>query len=134
MAECSLSALLLYYRKRKGFFDDYKLNDITYTFSPQVVYDKFESDGKLISTQKQNAWTIEEYVNTCPNSTPAIILKEFGYNNLKLDNDIARAGAAYLAYKVLSIASKYPSYNEYEGWNIKSFSKISLFPTVPFSV
>lgn len=121
-----LSALLLYYRKRKGFFDDYKLNDITYTFSPQVVYDKFESDGKLISTQKQNAWNIEEYVNTSPNSTPAIILNEFGYSNLKLDNDIARAGAAYLAYKVLSIASKYPSYNEYEGWNIKSFSKKDL--------
>ena len=121
-----LSALLLYYRKRKGFFDDYKLNDITYTFSPQVVYDKFESDGKLISTQKQNAWNIEEYVNTSPNSTPAIILNEFGYSNLKLDNDIARAGAAYLAYKVLSIASKYPSYNEYEGWNINSFSKKDL--------
>ena len=121
-----LSALLLYYRNRKGFFDDYKLNDITYRFSPQVVYDKFESDGELISTQKQDAWNIEEFIKANPNSTPAIVLREFGYSNLKLDNDIARAGAVYLVYKVLSIASKYPSYNEYEGWNIKSFSKKEL--------
>lgn len=121
-----LSALLLYYRKRKGFFDDYKLNDITYTFSPQVVYDKFELKGELISSQKQNAWNIEEFVRSNPNSTPTVILNEFGYGNLKLDNNIARAGAAYLVYKVLSIASKYPSYNEYEGWSIKSFSKTTL--------
>ncbi len=121
-----LSALLLYYRKRKGFFDDYKLNDITYTFSPQVAYDKYELKGEHVSSLKQNAWDIEEFVESNPDSTPAIILNEFGYSNLKLDSDIARAGAAYLVYKVLSIASKYPSYNEYEEWNIRSFSKTTL--------
>lgn len=121
-----LSALLLYYRNRKGFFDDYKLNDITYTFSPQIVYDKFESKGEVISSVKQDAWNIEEFVKRNPYSTPAIVLKGFGYGQLRLDNDFARVGAAYLVYKVLSIASKYPSYNEYEGWSIKSFSKKEL--------
>ena len=121
-----LSALLLYYRKRKGFFDDYQLNDITYVFSPQVVYDKFEKDNELISMERQKAWNIEQFVYEHPKSTPSVILKEFGYGDLRLDNEIARAGAAYLVYKVLSIASKYPCYNEFEGWNIKSFSKTQL--------
>ena len=118
-----LSALLLYYRKRKGFFDDYKLNDITYTFSPQVAYDKFDIDGELSGSLKQETWNIEEFVRRYPKSTPSVILQEFGYSNLKLNNDLSRAGAVYLVYKVLSIASKYPCYNDYEGWNIKSFSK-----------
>lgn len=121
-----LSALLLYYRKRKGFFDDYELNDITYKFSIQTVYDKFEIKDELVNDLKQAAWNIEGFVRDNPNSTPAIILREMGYANLKLDNDIARAGALYIVYKILSIASKYPSYNEYEGWNIKSFLKTDL--------
>lgn len=121
-----LSALLLFYRKRKGFFDDYRLNDITYKFSYQTVCEKFEikddSEGKL----KQAAWNIEEFIGDNPNSTPVFILKSFGYDNLKLDNDISRAGALYLVYKILSIASKYPSYNEFERWNVKSFLKKDL--------
>jgi AAA15 family ATPase/GTPase len=121
-----LSAILLYYRKRKGFFDDYELNDITYSFAPKTVYDKFEYDDEFNYKLKQKVWNIEVFIRDNPNSTPAIILKEFGYGNLVLDNDIARAGAVYLVYKVLSIASKYPSYNEYETWNIKSFSKTTL--------
>lgn len=121
-----LSALLLYYRNRKGFFDDYELNDITYRFSLQTVYDKFELKDKLDNKLKKVAWNIEKFVWDNPNSTPAIILKEMGYGNLRLDNDIARAGALYLVYKILSIASKYPSYNEYEGWNIKSILKSDL--------
>ncbi len=121
-----LSALLLYYRKRKGFFDDYELNDITYRFFPQTVYDKFAFNDELLSNLKQTAWNIEEFVRINPNSTPTIILKEFGYDKLILDNDIARAGATYLVYKILSIASKYPSYSDFEEWSIKSFTKTDL--------
>ena len=121
-----LSALLLYYRNRKGFFDDYELNDITYKFSIQAVYDKFEINDEVVSKLKQTVWNIEDLVRYIPNSTPTIILREMGYGNLKLDNDIARAGALYIVYKILSIASKYPSYNEFEGWNIKSFLKSNL--------
>ena len=121
-----LSALLLYYRRRKGFFDDYEMSNITYTFSPQTVYEKFELKGELISTNKQNAWNIECFVKDNPGSTPSIVLKEFGYDGLRLDNDIVRVGAVYLVYKVLSIASKYPSYNDFERWSLKSFSKKEL--------
>lgn len=121
-----LSAVLLYYRNRKGFFDDYELNDITYSFSPHTVYDKFDEKDKLLSELKKPSWNIEEYVRRNPNSTPAVVLREFGYGELPLDNDIARAGAAYLVYKVLSIASKYPSYGEFEEWNLKSFAKSQL--------
>lgn len=121
-----LSALLLFYRKRKGFFDDYQLNDITYSFSIQTVYDKFEIKEDHSGSLKQAAWNIDEFVGRNPNSTPAVILRSFGYGNLRLDNDIARAGALYLVYKVLSIASKYPSYNDFEEWGIKSFLKTDL--------
>ena len=121
-----LSALLLFYKNRKGFFDNYKLNDITYTFSIQSIYDKFESRHELTSTLKQNACNIEKFIKDNPNSTPAVILNVMGYGGLNLDNDIARAGALYLVYKILSIASKYPSYIEFEGWNLKSFLKTDL--------
>ena len=118
-----LSALFLYYRKRKGLFDGYELNDITYSFSPQIVYDKFNDDDNLISKLRQQAWNIEAFVDQNPNSTPAVILKEFGFGDLRLDNDLARVGAVYIVYKVLSIASKYPSYSDFERWSIKSFAK-----------
>lgn len=121
-----LSALLLFYRKRKGFFDDYQLNDITYSFSIQTVYDKFETKEDRDGNLKQAAWNIDEFVERHSNSTPAVILKSFGYDNLRLNNDIVRASALYLVYKVLSIASKYPSYNDFEKWNIKSFLKTDL--------
>ncbi len=121
-----LSALLLFYRKRKGFFDDYKLNDITYNFSYQTVCEKFELKDDSEGNLKQAAWNIEKFIGDNPNSTPVFILKSFGYGDLKLDNDIARAGALYLVYKILSIASKYPSYNEFERWNVNSFLKKDL--------
>lgn len=121
-----LSALLLYYRSRKGFFDDYELNDITYSFSPQFVYDKFEEKDKFISELNRPVWNIEKYIKRNSDSTPAFILKEFGYGDLPLDNDIARVGATYLVYKVLTIASKYPSYGEFEEWGIKSLKKSRL--------
>ena len=121
-----LSALLLYYKRRRGFFDDYELNNITYSFSPRIVYDKLHFRNELISKLMQSAWNIEVFVNEHPNSTIAIVLKEFGYDDLRLDNDMARTGAVYLVWKVLSIASKYPSYSDFEEWGINSFAKTEV--------
>ncbi|MBR3540977.1 MAG: AAA family ATPase [Bacteroidales bacterium] len=118
-----LSALLLYYRNRKGFFDEYVLNDIQYKFSLKLVYDKFELNEEHINKDPLN---IENFIKSYPHSVPSVILKQFKLCDLKLDNDIARAGAIYIIYKVLSIASKYPSYNYFEGWNTKSFYKKEL--------
>ena len=64
-----LSALLLYYRKRKGFFDDYELNDIQYKFSLNIVQEKYKekriSDDRIFNT----VLNIENHVKNNPFST-----------------------------------------------------------------
>lgn len=121
-----LSALLLYYRKRKGFFDDYELNDIQYTFSLNIVQEKYRekeiSDNRIFNA----VLNIENYVKKNPYSTAAVLLNQMGFHDLKLDHDITRAAAAYLVYKILSIASKYPSYGDFDHWKLDLFDKTSL--------
>lgn len=121
-----LSALLLYYRKRKGFFDDYELNDIQYTFSLNIVQEKYKekeiSDNRIFNA----VLNIENFVMNNPHSTEAILLSQMGFHDLKLDHDITRAAAAYLVYKILSIASKYPSYGDFDHWKLDLFDKTSL--------
>lgn len=121
-----LSALLLYYRKRKGLFDDYELNDIQYKFSLSIVQDKYREGG--ISTDRINngVLDIENFVKKNPFSTIAVLLSLMGFGNLKLDHDIKRAAAAYLVYKILSIVSKYPSYREFDNWRLDLFDRTSL--------
>ena len=121
-----LSALLLYYRNRRGFFDDYELNDIQYEFSLNVVQDKYREkeipDDRIFTA----VLDIENFVKKNQNSTMAILLKQMDFGDMALDNDITRAAAAYLVYKILSIASKYPSYSDFENWNLKTFDKKGL--------
>ncbi len=121
-----LSALLLYYRKRKGFFDDYELNDIQYEFSFNAVAEKFRE--KEISEKRINnaVFNVENFVRTNQNSTMAILLNQMDLGDLILDNDISRAAATYLVYKILSIASKYPSYSEFGKWSLKQFDRQGL--------
>lgn len=121
-----LSALLLYYRNRKGFFDDYELDDIQYKFSWDVVQSKYRdkeiSDERIFNT----VLNIENYVRQNKDSTVSILLTQMDFGDLALNHDITRAAAAYLVYKILSIASKYPSYIDYEKWNLATFDKTRL--------
>lgn len=121
-----LSALLLYYRNRKGFFDDYELEDIQYKFSWDVVQSKYRE--KEISDERVfNAVVdIENFVAHNPNSTVSVMLRLMGFEKLHLNHDIIRAATAYLVYKILSIASKYPSYIDFEMWNLSTFDKTEL--------
>ena len=121
-----LSALLLYYRNRRGFFDDYELNDITYRFNIQAVYEKFESSDKLLSPLRQTARNIEEFAREHQNSTFSILLKQMDCGDIALDHDVTRAATLYLVYKILTIASKYPSYNEFDKWSVSDFNKTNL--------
>lgn len=121
-----LSALLLYYRKRKGFFDDYELDDIRYKFSWDIVQSKYRekdiSDERIFNT----VLNIENYVKQNKNSTVSILLAQMDLVDLPLNHDITRAAVAYLVYKILSIASKYPSYIDFEKWNFSTFDKTGL--------
>lgn len=121
-----LSALLLYYRKRKGFFDDYELNDIQYEFSTQIVVDKFQEREIAVERIREAALNIENFVRQNINSLIAILLQKMGYGNLPLNHDITRAAAVYLVYKILAIASKYPSYSDFDQWKVESFDKKEL--------
>jgi len=124
-----LSALLLYYRKRKGFFDDYELNDIQYKFSLSIVQDKYSDNGISTDRIHKGVLDIENFVKKYPFSTIAVLLSLMGFVNLKLDHDVKRAAAAYLVYKILSIVSKYPSYSEFDDWTLDLFDKTSLSVT-----
>lgn len=121
-----LSALLLYYRNRKGFFDDYELDDIRYAFSLNVVQEKYR-DKEIEDERIFNAvLNIENFVKKNQNSVMTILLKQMDYGDLALDHDITRAAAAYLVYKILSIASKYPSYGDFDKWGVKQFDRTNL--------
>lgn len=118
-----LSALLLYYRRRKGFFDNYELADIQYNFSLQMVYQKYQQ--KEISNERvmKAVWNVSEFLKRQPTTTMALVLNYMGYFNVPIDNDVTRAAMLYLVYKVLSIASKYPSYGEFDEWKLTRFDE-----------
>lgn len=121
-----LSALLLYYRKRQGFFDDYELNDIQYKFSTQIVIDKFQEREIAVERIREAALNVENFVRQNKKSLITILLQKMGYGNLPLNHDITRAAAVYLVYKILAIASKYPSYSDFDQWKVESFDKKEL--------
>lgn len=121
-----LSALLQYYRDRRGFFDEYELNDIQYKFSLQTVHEKFQIKDISDERYQQAVWNVEEFVNEHKNSTIAILLTQMEVGDVPLDHPITRAAALYLVYKILSIASKYPSYSDFEKWSLKLFDKTDL--------
>lgn len=121
-----LSALLLYYRNRVGFFDDYELNNIQYQFSTQVVVDKFQERKIADDRIRKAVLNVEVFVEKYPNSTLAVILQKMGCGKLKLNHDIIRAAVVYLVYKILSIASKYPSYSDFDMWKVDTFDKKEL--------
>jgi len=121
-----LSALLLYYRNRRGFFDNYVLDDIRYEFSFTLVQEKYREreidDDRIFKA----VLDIENFVKKNQNSVMAILLEQMDYGDLPLNHDITRSAAAYLVYKILSIASKYPSYRNFDKWNLKQFDRTNL--------
>jgi len=118
-----LSALMLFYRNRKGFFDDYKLNDIQYSFSLQTVYEKYQIREINDDQYKSAVLDVEHFVPEHPKSVMSILLSVMGFTNIRLGNDIIRASALYLVYKILNIASKYPSYTEFDQWSLRRFDE-----------
>lgn len=118
-----LSALLLFYRNRKGFFDDYELDDIRYKFSAQAVIDKYQKKNITENRIAEAIWNIDKFKRDHDDSVLSFILDRMGYGSIPLDDDISRAAASYLVYKILSIASKYPSYGEFDKWDVASFDK-----------
>lgn len=128
------SILFFYQNKKEDFVDGYELNRIYFEYNSEYVVEKFIGDkypsGDAADRIRKKVWNFNSIVVNNPNSYSSIILESFGYrklikqspnNNVEIDR-----ACAYLVYKVLSIASKYPSYEKYEAiGDIDNFDQIA---------
>lgn len=121
-----LSALLLYYQKRSGFFNDYVLDDLKYTFSIKNVFNKYIENGIDKGRIDSFSRKFNKIITKYEQSTSSLIIRKMGYYDVDYKSDIAKAAALYLIYKVLSIASKYPSYSGLDKLNLQLFDKTQL--------
>jgi AAA15 family ATPase/GTPase len=113
--------------EKKGIqvIDDYKLASIDYTYDPWAVEMKFK---KLYLGKVPHDLEWIEFSNVASwhkahkDSIAYLLLCELGLEQLDFTKKIIRDIALYMVYKVLSIASKYPSYYKYEDFgNLKSY-------------
>lgn len=113
--------------EKKGIqvIDGYKLASVDYTYDPWAVERKFKNlylgkvrhDSEWIEFSDVASWN-----QTHQDSIVYILLCELGLKKLDFTNRIIRDVALYMVYKVLSIASKYPSYYKYEDFgNLESY-------------
>ena len=110
-----LTSILVFFKEKKmDFLEGYRLPDIMYQFDPQMVVDKFighfDDDSIIADSISSHVCDFAKYANT-PNTYANIILKRCGFFSLDYSNIIIERAAAYLVYKILSIANKYPSYS-----------------------
>ena len=130
-----LASILFYYQnKKEDFIDGYELNRICFEYNSEYVIEKFIGNkypsGDAADRIREKVWNFNSIVVNNPDSYSSIILEAFGYRKLVKSSpnnnvEIDRA-CAYLVYKVLSIASKYPSYEKYEAiGDIGKFDQIA---------
>lgn len=106
--------------------DDYEYRAIEYTYDRFAVERKFEKQfyRKVNHHREWNQMLdIRRNIITQPDSIACQILEGLGLIERKdLDVPLVRDACLYMIYKVLSIASKYPSYYEFEEFgNIESY-------------
>ena len=113
-----LVSILYYFKNRKeDFIEGYELEKIEYEYDSEYVTDKYIRDnGNASNIIRKKLWNFNYTVLNRPNCYASIILEKLGYKNLIIphSNKSKEIACAYLVYKILSIASKYPSYEEYK--------------------
>lgn len=115
-----LSAILIESKNNKRLFiDDYQFNGIEYTYAPLNIFLKFEENRKKNANFED---FVRNFISTIQNKKTfaAIILREFGPLEIGSLNEALIIAHIYLVYKTLSIASKYPSFNNYEDLGVIS--------------
>lgn len=122
-----LSSIFLKARQLNiDLLDEYKFQRINYTYDSFAVEKKFEKQF-FRKVRHGEQWVrlldIKGNILSKPNTIACQILKGLGLaNRTDLEQPLVRDSCLYLIYKVLSIASKYPSYYEYEDFgNIESY-------------
>lgn len=113
--------------EKKGIqvIDSYKLASVDYTYDPWAVERKFKK-LYLGKVRHDSEWVefsdVASWNNAHRDSIAYFLLCELGLEELDFTKNIIRDVALYMVYKVLSIASKYPSYYKYEDFgNLESY-------------
>lgn len=95
------------------FFEDYSLNTIILHFNPLTVSEKYNDRRKDVHTWSQqpekeigNLWRNKNTFTHC-------ILSAYGFDYFNTKDEIVRVAMAYVVYKTLSVAQKYPKYEQY---------------------
>lgn len=110
-----LTSILVFFKEHNtDFLEGYRLHDIKYEYDPQIVVDKFignyADDSIIADSISKHVWEFAKAANTS-GTYANVILKRCGFLSLDLSTIIIERAAAYLVYKVMSIANKYPTYS-----------------------
>lgn len=131
--ENRLISILKYSEKNSlEFIENYQLNNINYTFWPDMLLQKFSiKDLKADVDEKKFHNDYSYRYNTIINlfkkslasskSYARCIIEAYNFVYTGKEDDLKLIGYLYLVYKVLNIAGTYPSYRDYD-----DYSKMSL--------
>lgn len=135
LAQQRLAALLIYYKKQGiDYIDGYTLNNIHYTFNPEVITGYFNNKNlaKVLLNSKKGVdkltinreladsstkfryiiYLFKKVVDAKELNFQQQMLKTFGVKyNLNKDDDLL-AAELYLICKTINIAQKYPTYED----------------------
>lgn len=117
-----LESILMYYNKKHNqqFIKDYELDKIVYTFDNDIVINKYinnyfgRGDSIIEESLRHKLFRIFDIIEKQPQCYASIILRALGYEGVfNRHSYMQNSACSYLIYKVISIATKYPSYIEY---------------------
>lgn len=106
-----LSEIMIYAEKHeRDFMEGYKLNSINYIFKNSFLYKKFVEEHKVAADKYKNY-----KVGAKPrNDIGSLILRTYGIaGKLDFNDKVHRTAGMYIIYKTLSIADKYPAYEDF---------------------
>lgn len=120
-----LSSCLIHARNnKKNFINGYDLQDVKYEYNANFVTEKIQEETGI---PIKNIWNYAPNKNVLPLYVD-VILESYGIDlqNFAERDEIYKRAAVYLAFKTLIIATRYPSYNEYQTFAIPTnlFSEV----------
>lgn len=106
-----LSEIMIYAEiHNRDFMEGYKLNTISYLFSSSSLDEKFMKENHVAADKYRNY----KVGNNWGNDVGTLILQTYELaGQLDFNDMVHRTAGMYLIYKTLSIAYKYPAYEEY---------------------
>jgi AAA15 family ATPase/GTPase len=119
-----LSSILIESKKNKReFIEGYQLHSIEYTYEPLIILSKFNY-GKNKNINLEDL--IYKFLNLDKRSFTTIILREYGLKSNPSEIEPHIVSHIYLVYKTLSIASKYPSFSNFDRFdNVSKFEDVA---------